>query len=103
MRLRVWGHDPIDEWLESRRQVIELYEKHGATQILVDAREQESAPGVLDVFDFGEDWPQGVRAAILVSEDTPQDTLFLEAAAANSGRSIRMFFDENEALRWLGT
>ena len=101
IRIRVWGDDPFDDWVESRRQVVDLYESHGATMLLVDVREQLSAPGPLDVFDFGEDWPAPIRLAILISENTPEDVLFLEAVAANRGKSIRVFYEESAALNWL--
>jgi hypothetical protein len=101
IRIKVRGHDPIDDWIASRDRCVELYKEHGATMLLVDVREQESAPRVLDVFDFGEDWPQQIRLAILIGENTPEDVQFLETVAANRGKSIRMFYDEEDGLNWL--
>jgi hypothetical protein len=101
MRIKVWGDDPIDDWIASRKQVVQLYEKHGAVMLLVDVRDQESAPGIMDVFDFGEDWPQEIRLAILIGENTPDDVQFLESVAVNHGKNIRIFYEEAECLRWL--
>ncbi len=102
IRIRVWGDDPIEDWISSRRQVVRLHETHGTSMLLVDVREQESAPAVLDIFDFAEDWPQDIRAAILVGENTVDDIAFLETAAINRGKEMRLFYDEGEALGWLG-
>ena len=101
MRIKVWGDDPIDDWIASKEQIIQHYEGHGATMLLVDVRDQKSAPGVFDVFDFGEGWPQEIRLAILIGENTPEDVQLLESVAVRSGKNIRTFYEEAECLRWL--
>ena len=67
----------------------------------VDVREQQSAPSVLDIFDFAEDWPQQIRLAILVGENTTDDIALLETAAINQGKKVRLFYDKGDALKWL--
>lgn len=101
IRIRVWGDDPIEDWLSSKQEVIRLHEMHGTSMLLVDVREQESAPAILDIFDFAEDWPQEIRVAILAGENTVDDVAFLETAAINRGKEMRLFYDESEALGWL--
>ena len=101
IRVRVWGDDPIEDWLSSKQEVVRLHETHGTSMLLVDVREQESAQSIPDIFDFAEDWPQEIRAAILVGEDTVDDIAFLETAALNRGKEIRLFYDDSEAQRWL--
>ena len=84
-----------------RLEVIRLHEAHGTNSLLVDVREQTSAAPLFDLFDFGDTWPTAVQVAILVSATTPEDVLFLETAAMQRGKRMRVFFSETEALAWL--
>ena len=102
MRVQAWGDDPIEDWISSREQVMQLHEIYGAYQLLVDVRELETAPSILDIFDFAEDWPRVIRAAILVGEKTHKDVLFVESIPVNRHQQMRIFYDEDEALLWLG-
>lgn len=101
IRIRVWGDDPIEDWHSSKQEVIRLHKTHGTSMLLVDVREQQSAPSVLDIFDFAEDWPRQIHLAILVGENTTDDIAFLETAAINRGKKVRLFYDKGDALKWL--
>ena len=101
MRVRAWGDEAITDWLASRREILRLNELHGATRLFVDARELEAAPPILDILDFGDDWPRNVRAAILIGKGTPEDVLFLDSVAVHRHIPMRVFYDEDEAMRWL--
>lgn len=101
IRVRAWGTDTIEDWLSSREQVIQLYDEHEAVQLLVDVREQESAPSSFDIFDFGEDWPIEIRTAILIGEKTRKEMQFLESVALNRAKQMRTFDNEVDALNWL--
>ena len=99
--VRVWGDDPIEDWHASKEQVVRLHEMHGADMMLVDVREQETAPSLPDIFDFGDHWPQEIRAAILVGRTTPDDIMFLETVAMHRRKRMRIFYNEDEAMTWL--
>ena len=101
IRVRAWGAGTIEDWLASRTQVIKLHKEHGALKLLVDVREQESAPSASDIFDFGEDWPFEIRTAILVGEKTREEQQFLETVAFNRGKQMRVFENEEAALSCL--
>ncbi len=101
IRVRAWGAGTIEDWLSSKEQVVRLYVQHGARQLLVDVRDQDSAPSTLDIFEFGEDWPAGIRTAILVGDQTREDQQFLETVAFNRGKQMRVFDSEEDALNWL--
>lgn len=101
IRLRAWGDDPIENWIASREQIIQLNKTHGAFMLLVDARELETTPSILDIFDFGEEWPREIRAAIIAGENTAEDVSYLETVAIGRAKQIRIFFDEDMALSWL--
>ena len=101
IRVRAWGAGTIEDWLSSKEQVVQLHDEHGAIQLLVDVRDQESAPPTLDIFDFGAGWPPEIRTAILVGEKTREEQQFLETVAFNRGKRMRVFDCEVDALNWL--
>ena len=101
IRIRAWGDDPIEDWIASRDEVFRLRDVHGASKLLVDVREQVTTPSVSDIFQFGEDWPQDIRLAILMGEQTSEDVIFLETVAINRAKQVRVFYDEDDALGWL--
>ena len=101
IRVRAWGDDPIEDWISSLEQVMQLHETHGVFQLLVDVRELEIAPSIMDIFDFAEAWPDTIRAAVLFGEKTNIDVQFVETVAVNRYKQMRIFFDEDEALLWL--
>ena len=101
IRIHSYGDDPIETWIASRAEVLRLHQLQGAKRLLVNARELVSAPSVLDIFDFGDNWPKEIRVGIVISSKTPDDVMFLESAATYRGKSIRIFFDEDDAMTWL--
>ncbi len=101
IRIRAWGDETIRDWTESKREILRLREEHDARRLFVDAREMVAAPSALDILDFGDTWPQDVRAAILIGRDTPEDVLFLDATATHRHKPIRVFYDAKEAMNWL--
>ena len=102
IRVRAWGIDTIQDWLSSREQVVQLDDEHRAIKLLVDVREQESAPSSTDIFDFGKNWPPEIRTVILVGKKTRAEQQFLETVAFNRAKQMRVFDDEVDALNWLG-
>lgn len=101
VRIRAWGDETILDWTESKREIMRLHEEYNASRLFVDAREMVAAPSVLDILDFGDSWPEDVRAAIVIGKDTPEDVLFLDATATYRHKPMRIFYDENEAMTWL--
>jgi hypothetical protein len=101
MRVRAWGVDPIADWIASKKEVVQLSETHGVFYLLVDTRELTTAPSILDIFDFGQDWPGTIKTAILVGEETSEDVAFVETVAVNRYKQMQIFYDEDEALLWL--
>ncbi len=101
IRVRAWGDETILDWTESKREIMRLYKEYNASRLIVDACEMVAAPSVLDILDFGDSWPEGVRAAIVIGKDTPEDVLFLDATATYRHKPMRIFYDENEAMKWL--
>jgi len=102
MRVRAWGVDPIENWNASKEKVRQLSETHRVFRLLVDVRELEVAPSILDIFDFGQNWLDNIKTAILVGEQTHEDVRFVETVAVNRSKQMQIFHDEDEALLWLG-
>lgn len=101
IRVRVWGDDPIEDWVQSREKVLKTYETRGAFMVIADVREQTTAPSIMDIIEFGENWPAEIRLAILMSEKTRDDVTVLETVGQHQAKSMRVFFDEDEAIQWL--
>jgi len=101
IRVRAWGDDPIENWIASREQIVGLHKAHGAFKVLVDARELSTTPSLVDIFDFGEEWPREIRVALFIGADTPDDVAYLETVAIGRAKQIQIFFDEDAALNWL--
>ena len=101
MRIRAWGTEEVDDWIASRQEILRLHAEHGASKLFVEATDLEGAPSVLDILDFGDSWPEEIRAAILVSKNTPEDVMFLDSVAVHRHKPMRIFYDEDEAMQWL--
>ena len=101
VRVRAWGDETILDWTKSKQEILRLHERHGTNKLFVDAREMVAAPSVVDILDFGDNWPRDIRAAILIGKGTPEDLLFLDATATYRHKPMRVFYDEREALSWL--
>lgn len=101
IRVRAWGHASISDMIASKAEIMRLHEIHGSNTLIVDAREQETGPEQFDIFEFGDAWPIEIRVAILAGSKTPEDILILETVAVQRGKSIRVFFNETQALDWL--
>jgi len=101
IRIRAWGDEFITDWVASRNEILRLNAANGANRLFVDAREMVGVPSVLDILDFGDAWPENVRAAILIGKGTPEDVMFLDETATHRHKPIRVFYDEDEAMRWL--
>ena len=73
------------------------------TKVLADTRKQESAPGTMDIFNFGELLPRSIKIAILATgeQSTAQDVKFAENVAYNRGVNIKTFTSKEKALEWL--
>jgi hypothetical protein len=101
IRVRSWGKCGIQDWHSSKDQVLKLNSEHGCNKLLVDVREQEAAPSITEIFEFGVNWPRSIRVALLVGKDTEKDQRFLETVAFNRGIPMKDFTEEDEAIEWL--
>lgn len=101
VRIHAWGDETIRDWTESKQEILRLHEQHGVSRLFVDARKLVGAPSVMEILDFGDSWPQDIRAAILIGKSTPEDVLFLDTTATYRHKPMRVFYDEEEALAWL--
>ncbi len=101
VRIRAWGNESVNDWIASKQEILRLHAEYGATKLFVEARELEGAPSVLDILDFGDSWPDEIRAAILISRKTPEDVMFLDSVAVHRHKPMRIFYDKDEAMEWL--
>jgi len=101
VRVRVCGTTTIEEMTSSMNEVLDLHRAHGVTRLFIDLRDMLRAANTADLFEFGREWPQSLRAAILVGENAAEDIRFLETVAVNRGRDMQVFVNEAAAMDWL--
>ena len=101
IRVRAYGDEAIEDWEASKERVMQLNSEHACSRVLVDAREQQSAPTVSDLFDFAINWPRTIRVAKLVGSKTREAQGFVEMVAVNRGIPMKDFTEESEAMVWL--
>ena len=81
-------------------------EQPGQYEVLLDAREAETALSVVDIFELGQalaDHPSLRRSkiALLTSMNDIEQARFLEIVTANQGVRVRVFTGFEEAITWL--
>lgn len=101
IRVRVQGEETIEDWEASKAQIIKLNSERGCSNVLVDAREQQAAPGMLELFEFATHWPPTIRVAKLVGPKTRAAQGFVETVAVNRGIPMKDFTNERDAMAWL--
>ncbi len=98
--VRSFGETCIEDWKGSLEKIRELHSATGNKRVLIDVREQTTAPDTLDIFEFGEGLPMGIRFAIVAAEITKPEQYFLETVGQNRAKSIRLFDNYEEAIEW---
>jgi len=101
IRVKHWGQADIEDFEQARDKVMQLLEKHGIGNVLVDLQGLTVAPPTMEIYQFASDMPIQLQIAMVFSEDTHDDLRFLETVAYNRGRIINMFDNEPDALNWL--
>lgn len=92
-----------DNVIESMKKVCSLSESTGIMSLLVDAREIDSMPSVVDVFELTRDFPRNLKIAVLLPrKDDPAEKLqFGENVGYNRGIPVRLFKSKSDAVEWL--
>jgi hypothetical protein len=88
------------------KRYFELVLGSGAKKILVDIRSLDGRLTAGETYFLVRDLPvkpipQGIRTALLESEERHDFANFLETTAANAGVQLRCFFDRDAAVSWL--
>jgi hypothetical protein len=92
-----------DNVIESMKKVCSLSESTGIMSLLVDAREIDSMPSIVDVFELTCDFPRNLKIAVLLpGKDDPAEKLqFGENVGYNRGIPVRLFKSKSDAVEWL--
>ena len=102
IRARAWETDVIEDWFSSNEQVsFQLQDEYGAVPLVVHIRDQEGDSSTLDIFDFGADWPRGIRTVILIGEESRGKQQSPETGAISRAKQRRKFAEEVPGLNWL--
>ena len=102
--VRSTGSPSLDEMKKTLSRIIELNNKHKVNKVLVDGRDRNEQPPMLDIYSGGELLSNmmggGIRISILVAEITDNHHFF-ETVALNRGADVAYFQEEDSALKWL--
>jgi hypothetical protein len=82
-----------------------ILDEEGVSRVLIDTARLQSAPGTLDIFEFCSTSSRDFKIALLVTDSNGinKDIAFAETVGVNRGQRVKMFWDREEARRWLGT
>lgn len=97
------GKVSVPQIRASIKAVEAVYTEKGINKALVDARNQDQPPSITELYEIASNMPRGIRIALLTTGGTTtEDGLrFLETVAKNTGLEVRVFLEQDEALRWL--
>ena len=97
------GTISLQQIRETMTAVLAICAEKGFKKTLVDARKQEELPSITELYEIASNIPREIKVALLgIGGGPSEDGLrFLETVAKNTGLEVRVFFEEDEALRWL--
>lgn len=106
--IRNVGRLPPEDYLASAREFFRLMHEHGTHLCLIDVTMLDNQASTTDLYSLPGFYesigiPKNVRAAVLVSDQTPkvEDMTFFETVCRNHGYRVRLFTARDEALAWL--
>ena len=82
-----------------------ILEEKGIRRVLIDTARLRSLPHTMDIFEVCSTYSRDFKIALLVTASNPinKDLAFAETVGVNRGQRVKMFRDQEEARRWLGT
>lgn len=103
MELRVNDLATREEVAESMKTISRLSGETGIELLLVDARNCDSMPSIVDVFELTSKFPRSLKMAVLIPEKSKlvKKLQFGETVGINRGIPLRLFDSESEAIGWL--
>lgn len=92
--------EDIDHSIEKAQ---DASKKFGLNKLLVDTREQKKMPGAVSIFRIFSNFPRHISLAILAKKNqvTVDDIIFGENVAVNRGIRMRVFYNQEAAVKWL--
>ena len=102
IRVKHWGRADIEDLQRAFSKVMQLHEKHGTGDVILDLQGLDVAPPTMELFEFASDLPVELQIAMVFGEHTHDDLRFIETVAVNRGRNINLFDNDPDALEWLG-
>jgi hypothetical protein len=100
------GQVTADDLKGSRNAVKEICQQRGLTKILVDTTELTKVVSLFAWFEHADILAKDehftkLKHAIIYSEQTVKELLFLEKSAQRHGAQVRIFPKREDALSWL--
>lgn len=108
IHIRNIGKLTPDDYRAGAREALRLSLEHGVLRCLIDNSALHNQVGTTDLYTLPEFYesigiPKTIKAAVLVSEQTPRidDIAFFETVCRNRGYDVKLFTSRDEALAWL--
>ena len=97
------GNISRKEMFISLQDMERVHEDSGLQNVLLDACDQTSLPGLLDLTKFATELPSYLKLAILIDpiSSINKGWIFLERAAQGSGKTVKTFESRQQAMKWL--
>ena len=97
------GNISRKEMFISLQDIERVHEDSGLQHVLLDACEQTSLPGPLDLTKFATELPSYMKLAILMDPMSRinKGWIFLERAAQGTGKTVKTFECKQQAIEWL--
>ena len=104
--IRSWGCVSEKEIHASKEKIKEIAEETGLNKLLIDAQERTALPGITALYLFvrsiaADPVLRRLRYALVFSEETTEESVFLEDTANNRGIRFKLFRTKEEASNWL--
>lgn len=82
-----------------------ILDEKGVSRVLIDTARLQSLPSTFDLFEVCSTYSTHFKIALLVMASNPinNDLAFAQTVGLNRGQIVKMFWDQEEARRWLGT
>lgn len=92
--------DDIDDSIEKSKAA---FEKLGINKLIVDTTKQEKMPGTVSIHRIFSNFPRNISLALVAERNqlTENDIIFGENVAVNRGVRMRIFYNREEAIKWL--
>jgi hypothetical protein len=103
VEVRSFGVVSKEDIIHTISNVLSIYHDTGIFKALAETTQVQKLPGLADLYRVFSTFPKEIKLAILVtkSQATLRDFSFIETVALNRGATIKLFYENKKAHKWL--